>query len=309
MRKISYALYALICLAASLTSCSKKYEPGLPTEAAGPYGKLLGALRAMARKPDTVTVDVDATDSFYSSMGTLVYLDTMLPCLTGPSGPVSGKVQFIIEEYLDNADMLFSRVEQSCAGKKLVSGGGAYIRAIQDGNELSLATDKHLVVYLPQKRPSLGMAVYTGYRPDEDAATVWSASSNAKDTTWYRHDSTEMIINSLGYLNIGRRMNDSNMIEIAVDVSMPTGNMGNNFEVYAMYSETNSVVRLEHPGSGRRSQIPYATRPVHFVAMGIVNGYLYAGISTANPVNEGVYLVGVSKVDTKDMLREIKALP
>lgn len=118
-----------------------------------------------------IEIDGSADNTVEGKNGTVVVLPK--GCFRRKDGSeVTGKIQLELAEALNPGDMLTSNLTTASNGQPLETGGMIYMNAKADGEQLGVANDNPLYVYIPTDQKKAGMQVYTGTR-DKNGNMNW----------------------------------------------------------------------------------------------------------------------------------------
>lgn len=118
-----------------------------------------------------IEIDGSADNTVEGKNGTVVVVPK--GCFRRKDGSeVTGKIQLELAEALHPGDMLTSNLTTASNGQPLETGGMIYMNAKADGEQLGVANDNPLYVYIPAEQKKPGMQVYTGTR-DKNGNMNW----------------------------------------------------------------------------------------------------------------------------------------
>lgn len=118
-----------------------------------------------------IEIDGSADNTVEGKNGTVVVVPK--GCFRRKDGSeVTGKIQLELAEALNPGDMLTSNLTTASNGQPLETGGMIYMNAKAGGEQLGVANDNPLYVYIPTDQKKAGMQVYTGTR-DKNGNMNW----------------------------------------------------------------------------------------------------------------------------------------
>lgn len=298
---------------AMLFSACKKDDDGHNNGTGGNQLTLNSIYNSLAVKSKTISLDAHTGGSFYGNSGTR-YVIPSDAFMTTSGIPVSGNVQIEVKEFLDRADMLFSKVLPVSNGDPLNSAGEVYINATQNGQPLIMNTGKYFRVNVPQGgTPAPGMDLFFGAPINTQANTVnWNVavidSAQGGNSVVYNGDTISIISDSIGYCNLDQFMSNPNYQTFTVTLSGVTIAANQQVLAYALYDNYNGLWPMSNITGNVISENHVADIPVHFVVMTIYNGDFYGGIGAATPTNGSNYTVTLSQVTPTAFAAQVSAL-
>lgn len=303
------AITAGACI--SISGCNKKDYNSAGTT----YTSVVQAFNEVAPQSKTVTMNAGTGGSFYGNSGTR-YVFPANVFRTKAGAMVTGDVQITVTEYKDKADMLFSGILPVCGGEPLISGGETYVVAMQNNTELAIQGNYQ--ANMPTgATPDPEMKVFTGH-PKFGAALSerplgvnWLPNdSSSAGSIVYNGDTTVISNDSLEFCNADRFLTTPNYQSFTVALATQ-GNVSfddNMVNVFALYDQYNGVWQMYNINNHVVNEGHVPDIPVHFVAVALINGQLYAGITGATPATGANYSLLMKPTTPGELKAQIKAL-
>jgi hypothetical protein len=311
-----------------LASCDK--EGDIDNTFSMPNGELHNSFIAgnLANDTQTWTVDADEGGYLIGEKGTRVIIAPgslywpTVPVIT----PVTGNVQVTLIEVYDREDMIWLDKpvmeevwQDTLAG--LVSGGQYYLSIKQNGNNVYTSG---VTVYLPVDNTGGADPMMTQYDETsvlgvfawEDAETAVSVTEIPEDTSGVDPATIfcyEVNDSQWGWTSVAHPI-IAPSITTKLLAQLPTGFNPSTFRVYIAYDGMPGTLQslpFQEGGyySEKFGQAPIGM-PVHFVAVGFIDGQLHYAIQESTIEDEHIEVISDFHPTTKSKLADIiAALP
>ncbi len=311
-------LWFLIIVIGSAACNKKDYQSSTLTNTNTNTGSLATVFATAAVTPKIVSIDATTGGSFYGTGGVRnVFPPNGFQTATGAS--VTGMVQVQVADYIKRSDMIFSGIAPISNAQPLISGGEVYLNATQGGQTLYMKPGNRCQINLPQKHtPPSGMQLFyaDGAFKKTTGGVNWRLAhvDSAGGSVVYNGDTLSLNTDSLKMCNADQFMSSPDYQTFTVTLNAGGATISDslvmafalcdNFNGYwPMVGEygggvTNHVISVDH--------VPDI--PVHFVAVAIINGWLYAGILGATPSNGTNYTITLKPTTIADLKTAIDAL-
>ncbi len=242
--------------------------------------------------------------------------------LTQGGAPInSGNIQIELREIFSKKDMILSGIPTMANKLPLISGGEIFIKAMQNGSELKLASKNSVTVEMP-----------TGVSPDYNMQEFYSSNISATDSTsgWSSADSTVISVvqdttwsgggtswPTYYYFQIDS-MNWINCDYFWYDSSPKTDVMAN---LDTMFNSTNCVVFLSVDGINSiasmyfQNNSNYITynfpigKAVTFIAIAEINGQYYSAFISSTLVNNHIENITMNPTTLSQINSDLAGLP
>ena len=305
MRKILVPIACACMLASTFPSCKKDYQSG-----EGTYS-LASVFSSLQVQSKITTINASTGGSITGNSGSR-YIVPANAFKDASGNVVTGNVQVETKDYVKRSDMIFSGVMPITATEPLMSGGETYVNATQNGQQLSLDPTKTYQVNMPQtKTPPSGLRVFTGVQDPTTNTVSWSFdSTNSMASIVTNGDTVSMITNNMHFCNADAFMVSPNWQTFTVTVSASGATISANigFLLYAVYDNYNGVWPMGNITNNVATEDHVPNIPVHFLALTVINGNLYAGILGATPSTGSNYNVVMTKTTPAELKANIDAL-
>ncbi len=318
MRKLHlfFSFILMICFVA----CKKNNNPSTVVQV-GPYSSMDDVFNLLSNKSKFVTIDAVSGGTFYGNSGTrYIFQPNSFQNTTGTS--ITGPVHVEVNEFLNKADMLFSKTLPVGDTATLLSAGEIYVNASQGGQNVYLKPGVTFTANIPQFGiPDPGMTLFTG-QPDtlhKTSGVKWTQKLDTAGTGGghigivYHSDTLGIISDSLTQCNADRFMTSPNFQTFTVTISIPGTKIDSNLIVfgYTLYDTYKGEWPLGRIGSfinGVYTEKHVPNIPVHFVAFTLLYGNFYGGIIGATPTTGYNYTVTLSKIVPTAFKSQVAAL-
>lgn len=300
-----------------LVDCKEKEDiiPQTNSTPKGPYASIDEVFEELRVKPKSVTINAEKDNSFYGNSGTryIIFGNTLVK---SDGTPVTGEVEVQVSEFIDEGDMIFSKMLPISDGKPLASGGQIDIKITQGGEALKLKDGATLEANIPQgkeadpkmeffegeKKDDGGANLVNWKRPEIDSAAWWR---NRVQPVWNNNqtvlsDTLKIVTSDIMLVNADHFMNpdykDFSVVLKCDDFDVDKTEFSS--FCYAMYDDYKGAWIIGYnfrEGKTWNNHVPDI--PVHFVAFTVVDGEFYGGVLAATPEDNVVYEIKLTKQD------------
>ena len=311
-------LHSIVLTAASLAmlaSCKKVTTNTGVNITATTFSSLTDAYEKAEVRTTTHNVNGTLGSSFRGPLGSR-FVFPANAFMTPTGQPVSGTVQVAVREILSPSDAIFSRILPASSGEALISGGAAWAFATQYGNTVLLRPGASYTVHLPQRFGAAaipGLAFYLGTAVDSSASlSVYNFIPDGSGSVNTMADTVSITADSFTYVAAGLQAAFPDMDTFNINLSgvtIPTTGNTRGAAVYTLHRGLNTVIPVNNfMGSSKRDVIRGKVE-THIVAMAVVDGKFYGGVSTVQPKSGETYTVSLSETSPADLKAKIDALP
>ena len=203
---------------------------------------------------------------------------------------VTGNVDFELKEVYQKSDMIFSNAHTVANDVPLISGGEMFMGATKNGEVLTLANDKPILIEVPAATGSTeSMQLFNG-KPDRNTVNWNLAGPNSVTPVLNTNSSTgqsyNFSSNSMNWLNCDK-FNRSTKPSTKVTVRMPQQYDSTNTAIFIVFSGQNTVTKFDNYNKLDRSmQSAFDTKwysvptgsDVTIVAISEINGQYYSSM-------------------------------
>lgn len=263
----------------------------------------------------TFTVNANMGASITGQKGTQIYIPSNA-FVTENGSPVSGSVNFELQEIFSAADMITSGKMTSSEGRILASGGEMYINATQGSSQLKLAQGKSLSFKVPTDNYQSDMGLFVGNGGDgdnfdwvSDPATTVSGCQDSSSVTLFSYCfSIDSLIN---WINCDYFYNDPRPLT-EIEIQVPQGYDNTNTKVYVYIPSINSVAQANafqngsfYINAGYRMPVGLA---VTFIGVHYDGTNLFYSIQNATIVNNHVEVLSFQQVTAAQLAQILASL-
>jgi hypothetical protein len=303
---------ALLPLAAilSLCACQKNYDPGSADNSPA-YSSLQSAMASVAVTSKTVIFDASKGGTFTGNSGSR-YIFQPNSFINSSGNTITGNVQVEVKEYVNKTDMLLSGVLPVTPTEPLLSGGEVSVNATQNGQALNMKAGATFQVNMPKntKNVPVGMKVFSGTQDPNSGGIIWTENADSTGGTINCFgDTTSIISPNIRFVNADAFMTSPNWQKFTVTITADGVNVTDSLGVYALYDTYNGVWPMLPDAKHVCSENHVPDIPVHFAAIGVINGKLYGGILGATPKTGNNYTVKMEKTTPAAFKAQLQALP
>lgn len=235
--------------------------------------------------------------------------------VTSSGSPVSGNIDFELQEIFSAGDMIASGKMTSSGGKLLASGGEMFINATQGTSQLQLAPGKTLDFSVPTCNYESQMDLFVGNGQDGDNFD-WVPATNS--VVYQCQDSLNPCVTSycfnlsdlFNWINCDYFYNDPRQ-QTEVEIQVPSGFDNTNTQVYAYIPSINSVTRTSYQNGsfwikgGYKLPVGLA---VTFVGLHYDGNDIYYSVQNANIVNNHIEILSFQIVTAAQLAQILASL-
>lgn len=311
------AITLVMCL--FLLNCKEK-ENVIPTTKppAPTYSSLDEVFVKLGLQYKSVMIDATKDASFYGNSGTR-YIISANSLVAMDGTPITGEVKVEVVEYLNNGDMLFSKMLPISNGQPLISGGELDIKASQLGQPLRLEDGKTFTANVPQpKKPDPDMQFFRGVKVDGEQNQVnWivpvkDSFGQGKDNKVISNgvDTLSILSDSLALCNADRFMTNPNYkaFKVTIVVNGAVLTDGNKVLGYALYDNYKGMWPFFSYYKGVFNETHVPGIPVHFVAFTLIDGEFYGGTLGVTPEDGKNYTLTLTKTDAAAFKQQLNSM-
>jgi len=316
---MSIRSYALLGVALTLGVLSCKKDPTATGGSTTPitWRSLEDAFSEQSVVATTGNVDATNGGFFFGPRGSRFIFPA--GAFQTPTGrPVTGTVQVAVREVVLPSDMIFSRVlpVSGLSGGPQLTGGMVWAFATQAGSTVVLKPGTQYTVNVPQPYGAQALPLYgyhEGYGLDSPGALgqyAWVPNAGGSVSAFL--DTASITADTLGWIgaqvDYGAIDVDTYSVRLA-GVQVPSTRGAGGPAVYAMYQNANTVVNIADFVGAQKSDIIGPEVTTHLVAMTVVNGEFWGGITTVADTKSGdTYTVNLQKTSPAEFKKRIDAL-
>lgn len=319
MKKQHSLLAITLVLSLFLLNCKEKQniipttKPPTPT-----YSSLDEVFLKQGLQYKTVMIDAGKDASFYGNSGTRYEISAnSLVAMDGT--PITGEVKVEVCEYLNNGDMIFSKMLPISNGQPLISGGELDIKASQLGQPLRLDDGKTFTANVPQiKAPDPDMQFFRGVKVEGEQNQVnWvvpvkDSFGQGKDNRVMPKgvDTLSILSDSLALCNADRFMTNPNYKSFKVTIVVTGAVLTDADKVlgYALYDTYKGMWPFFSYSKGVFNETHVPGIPVHFVAFTLIGGEFYGGTLGVTPEDGKNYTLTLTKIDAAAFKKQLNSM-
>jgi hypothetical protein len=294
--------FALFLMSVSFFSC-KPSDNVTPPQ--GPYATLDAALGSVANPPKVYNLNASTGGSFFGTDGSrFIFYAGSIKSVTDTI--VTGTVQVQLREFLGKGDMIFSGVLPISNGDPIRTAGAVNVNIVQNGIQLKTRLQGSYQVNIPEiNAHTTGMKVFRGYAISNysngvnwQIATDTGFSGGAGLSYISGGDSISIFNDSLGYCSASKAIDTPNYQFVTVNVTSLAIPSGTRIYAYAVFANSKGIWQLTNISGTTVTDAHIPAVPVYFVAMTVVNGNFYGGVTPAfTPSTGASYAVNLNKTD------------
>lgn len=320
MKKLPISFFASYLLV--MASCSKEPQKVSTPTTSSTYS-LQNVFDDLRQKSKVQTIDAAKGGSFYGNSGTrYVFQPSSFQFADG--SVVTGDVRLEVTEYLNNGDMIFSKMLPMSGKEPLISGGEINVLATKDGLPVYMRPNYYYQAFIPQEgKAPTGMSLFLG-EPTQDSTVTkvnWvlpkEDSGGGYGAGWIfiapgggaGIDTLVLNTDSLKLCNADQFMSSPNYQDFYVRAIGANIKDLEDFRAYSIYDNGRGAWKLW--GSWKEN-VNHETHvpdiPVHFVVFGIMKGKFYGGITGATPKNGETYTVKLEQTEATDFKKKVNDL-
>lgn len=297
------------------TSCEKDPDNAVKlTDSNKSENNIQSILANEAPIVQNFTVNADISNTITGDRGTKIRIPGNA-FVTQNGNPVSGNINFELQEIFSPGEMIASGKMTSSGGNILASGGEMYINATQGSSQLQLAPGKSLDFSVPTCNYDSQMELFVGNGQDDDnfdwVPATNSVVSQCQDSlnpcqTTYCFNITDLF----NWINCDYFYNDPRQ-KTEVEIQVPSGFDNTNTQVYAYIPSINSISRTSYVNGsfwitgGYKLPVGLA---VTFVGLHYDGTDIYYSVQNATIVNNHVEVLSFQKVTAAQLAQILASL-
>ena len=308
--KTSIKTIALILLSTAMISSCRKKEPTDPGITFSSLSEVLTRLKPVMHQ---YTFDAAAGQHLVTPEGVHVYIQAN--SLLNPAGnPVTGNVQLNILPLINRTAMLLAGIPPVSNQSPLISGGEFQLSLVQNGERLHTIPWMPVEMrYAPATTDLTNMQLFFG-APDDTVGINWAPVTDSANFAFVVGGDTVIIdLDSLDYCNADAFMVNPNYVPFSVTVNGATGVDHTNTQMFAVYDGRMGYWPMGSWGASNNGNVFDESHvpdiPVHIVAITVVGGKLYYGVTGVTPASGATYQVNLAESTLDNITASIAALP